>query len=458
MNHGDEDLRRTGEVIGDNYVLGALLGIGGMGVVYTAVQRSLDRVVAVKIARSSLASDPGVRERFHTEARAGSRIDHRNVVRVLDYADSHGVPYIVMEHVDGSRLSDLLLDHGSMSIGLATELVRQLLAGLEDAHTKRIVHADVKCDNVIVQGRDDGAPLPRLIDFGIARFIDDDRAWVDSDITVSGTPEYLAPELVRGEPPTFASDVYAVGTVLYELVCGAPPFSGGTADEIMARQLGEDPVPLSMRAPDRGVPEALDDLVGRALAKHACDRFPDASAFGAALDVAVPRTDCTLPARLRAHPIAFSTETTTAPMHFEPLPPAMVSRPNGDVSRVDHCRHAVSTAISRNHVDQIAVTYLELSRALVDDHRLTTAIAELETGVAIIARLTATSPRSPLWRLLLILAALYDGHGERSRARSTTKAAHQAATLAGSVVGCDRANKLSQRLGRRIDERRRART
>jgi hypothetical protein len=136
----------------------------------------------------------------------------------------------------------------------------------------------------------------------------------------------------------------------------------------------------------------------------------------------------------------------------------MVSRPSGGVSRVDQCHLAVSTAISRNHVDQIAVTYLELSRALVDDHCLATAIAELESGVAIIARLTATSSRSPLWRLLLILAALYDGHGERSRARSTTKAAHQAATLAGSVIGCDRANQLLQRLGSRIDERRRART
>ena len=164
---------RCGEVIGGNYVLGDMLGIGGMGVVHVAVQRSLDRTVAVKLPRPELAHDGHVRRRFRNEALAGSRINHRNIVRVLDFGDQHGMPYLVMEHVAGPRLGQLLEEVGSLPYMAALVLVRQIVAGLEDAHADGIVHADLKCDNVLVETLRDGTAVPRVIDFGFARFIDE---------------------------------------------------------------------------------------------------------------------------------------------------------------------------------------------------------------------------------------------------------------------------------------------
>src|SRR5438309_1488307 len=151
-----EALQRRGDVIG-GYVLGELLGVGGMGVVYAATQRSLDRIVAVKLPRPELASDPAVRQRFRAEAYTSARVNHRNIVRVVDFGDHDGVPYLVMEHVIGVGLGQLASEHGPMSIANATSLVDQILAGLEEAHGNGIVHADVKCDNILVETLRDGA-------------------------------------------------------------------------------------------------------------------------------------------------------------------------------------------------------------------------------------------------------------------------------------------------------------
>jgi eukaryotic-like serine/threonine-protein kinase len=397
---------RSGDVILDRYELGDLLGIGGMGMVYAAVQRTLDRTVALKLAHPHLVSDASVREHFRIEALAGSRIDHRNVVRVLDYGNVDGAPFIVMEHVAGPRLAEVLVERGPLSITVATALVGQVLDGLAAVHAHRIVHADVKCDNILVHTHDDGSTVPRLIDFGIAHFVDD--PWLGAERTVSGTPEYLAPELLRGEPPSFASDVYAAGVLLFELVTGATPFAGATNEEILTRQLAGEPAPLSSRVASHS--HDLDDVVGRALALVPADRYADAAAFGAALGSAASAA-----------------------------PAAALDRR----SRVARRRDAVGVAIVKGDIEAIVVAYLRLASALIDEHELAIAISELEESVQLLA---GARHHAGQWRLMLSLATLYAGHGERGKARAATRTARAQAATAGSTVGCERAEQLWRRL------------
>ena len=451
---GSRALRRRGDLIDGSYRLWPILGIGGMGVVYAATQCSLGRTVALKLMRPELVSDPVARGRFRTEALAGSRINHRNVVHVLDFGEVYGAPYLVMEYIAGPRLGDLVLKRGPLPVAFAIEIAVQILAGLQDAHANGIAHSDVKCDNILVSIERDGRAAPRLIDFGLARFVDEPRAAsADGKRLIAGTAEYLAPELIHGGASTFASDVYAAGALLYELVAGATPFAGGTRAQIMCRQLDDDPVPLSWRAPDRGVSPLLDELVGRALAKDPAARFVDAAAFGAALTRVTPDGERARPSRswLAAGSVAFSAEGATASMSADGVLHARSSpAPGGELVRspLDERRHAVGGAILRGDGDAIAIAYLELSRALIDAHQLPIAITELEAGVELLSASGGAARRAPQWRLLLSLAALYDGQGDRARARAITCAAREQAVAAGSAVGRERAERLWTRLAR----------
>ena len=303
---------RRGELVANRYVLGNVLGIGGMGVVYAALQIALDRVVALKLPRPELAGDPHVKARFHIEALTSSRIAHRNVVRVFDYGEHAGAPYLVMEHVAGPRLGQLLAEHGALPIPLALQLVGQIASALEEAHANGVVHADVKCDNILVETVRDGSLHSRLIDWGIARFSDRDDT--GDGLLVTGTPEYLAPEVALGGRPSFAADVYGVGVMLHELISGETPFADGA--EVLVSKLDEPTVPLSRRCPGLPISPALDDLVLRALARDPSTRFPDAAALCRALEaLAMPMRFGEL-VRLGAvsSSLIFCTHATTATM------------------------------------------------------------------------------------------------------------------------------------------------
>lgn len=295
----EQFVARRGEVIGNNYVVGNILGMGGMGVVYTALQRSLDRVVALKMPRPELARDPQIKDRLRREALASSRISHRNSVRIFDYGNHAGSPYIVMELVTGPRLGQVLVEHGPLPIGLAARLVRDVAAVLEDAHLNGIVHADVKCNNILIETLRDGSLLPRVIDWGIARFHDDHRH-VDPAL-VTGTPEYLAPEVAAGALPTCAADVYALGILTYELISGATP-----------RTRGGRVVPLTVICPELDLPEGLDALVARALAADPDERFTDAGVFVRALDAIPNLARAERRRTTSSFPSVFSTEAATA--------------------------------------------------------------------------------------------------------------------------------------------------
>jgi serine/threonine protein kinase len=182
----------------ENYVLGDVLGRGGMGIVYSATQRSLERRVAVKIPHPELAADPVVHQRFRTEALAGAKLTHRNIARVIDFGAGEP-PYIVMEHVAGIPLDKLVSDAGAMETRIASDVSRQILAALHEAHCAGIIHADIKTGNVLVETLPDGELHARVIDFGLAHFTNQESSF-DGRV-LSGTPDYLAPELVQGEAP-----------------------------------------------------------------------------------------------------------------------------------------------------------------------------------------------------------------------------------------------------------------
>jgi serine/threonine-protein kinase len=271
------------ELFEGKYILGDVLGSGGMGTVYSATQISLGRRVAIKLPHPAMAGNPYVSRRFRTEARAGAQLDHPNIARVLDFGGRDGALFLVMEYVGGVPLDKLVVDQGPLDAGAAVELVRQLLAALAAAHAWGIIHGDVKTANLLVESTAAAPPHARLIDFGLARFSRESTH--HDDRLLSGTPEYLAPELIEGGSPTIASDLYAAGVVLYELLTGFTPFGGGSVDEIMQRHVEGSASPPSLRSPERDIPPAIEAVVMRALARDPRGRFVSAAQFAAALRI-----------------------------------------------------------------------------------------------------------------------------------------------------------------------------
>lgn len=269
-------------MLGEKFRLRACIGIGGSGAVFRADQIALGRTVAVKILSSALAGDPRLVRRFQDEALAASRLNHPNTVSVIDYGQSpDGLLYLAMEYVKGPTLTQLVANEHPLPHDRVLEIVGQILAGIEEAHLAGVVHADLKSDNVIVDQRRPDWDVVKVVDFGIARLITAPREGEDRNIC--GTPEYMAPETITGAPPSFVSDLYSVGIIFYELLCGETPFVGGTTVEILTRQLRHAPVPPTQRRPGE-IPPEIEAVVMRALAKHPSDRFADAATFRAAIN------------------------------------------------------------------------------------------------------------------------------------------------------------------------------
>jgi serine/threonine protein kinase len=277
-----DEVPSVGDVVDGKYLLREQIGKGGMGLVFLADQLTLGRTVAIKLLQPALANSDSLVRRFHTEAVAACRVQHPGAVAVFDFGTTAtGAPFIAMEHVPG-RLLGTIIDEEAISVTRAIDITMQLVRTLKAAHDHGVVHADIKSDNIIVERTREG-DVVTLIDFGLARI---DGQW-DPGETVSGTPEYMAPELVRGEPPTVATDIYGVGMILYELLTGRTPFEGGSTDEVLTRQLEHQAIPPSLRRFARDVPPELDQIVLRALHKDPQVRFASARELARAL-AAVP--------------------------------------------------------------------------------------------------------------------------------------------------------------------------
>jgi serine/threonine-protein kinase len=248
-----------------------------MGEVRLATDHRLDRLVAVKLLRSELAGQASVRRRFEAEARAAAQVVHPNVVLVLDTGEQDGVPFIVMEQMSGQTLRHALA-RGPMTPAAAQDLARQVLSALAAAHRAGLVHRDIKPGNILEA--DEG--LWKVADFGIAKSLE----LADGDLTsvglVLGTPAYLAPERLSGKPATVASDLYAVGVVLYECLAGRPPFAAESPIALAALVATQRPDPIRTHRPD--LPESLAAAIDRAMAADPADRFATAAEMAVTLD------------------------------------------------------------------------------------------------------------------------------------------------------------------------------
>ena len=275
------------------YELADRLGSGGMSNVYRATDLTLERTVAVKILAEHLSDDERFVARFRREALAVAKLIHPNIVQVYDTGIDESRHYIVMEYVEGRSGAQILQRHGPLEPEIAAEAGVQACAGLDYAHRRGIIHRDVKPGNLmIVGGPVGGGPMTvKLTDFGIARALAQTR--ITQVGSVVGTAAYLAPEQVRGEEATPATDVYALGVVLYQFLTGRLPYEGSTLAELAVRQQNERPLPPTTYNDE--VPETLGGAVLRALEGDPSRRYASADELAGGLQMGLQGEDVTLP-------------------------------------------------------------------------------------------------------------------------------------------------------------------
>ncbi len=253
------------------------LGEGGMGAVYRARHLALEREVVLKVLHPGLAADPAILTRFLREARAAARLDHPNVVSVLNVGEERGIRYIMLQFVDGQGLDELMADGKKFSVGEACRITSLVLRGLSAAHKIGIIHRDVKPSNILVTPQGE----VKIVDFGLARDVAGKSRRLTRTGLILGTPEYMSPEQCRGAEVDARADIYSAGIVLYSMLAGEPPFRDPSTWPLLLKHMSEPPPPLRDLAPK--VPEALDQLIMRALAKKPEDRFESAGAFRRAI-------------------------------------------------------------------------------------------------------------------------------------------------------------------------------
>ena len=276
----------TGKILQGTYRLERLIGLGGMGAVYEASHLRLRRHFAIKILSSNVASNEEAIARFHREAEIVSALDHPNIVEVTDfnYTDD-GAPYLVMELLSGHDLGDHIKREGRLAIPAAQSIVRQTCIGLAVAHEQNVIHRDLKPQNLFLVPRPHEPDLVKLVDFGISKIVGAQTSLTATHATM-GTPSYMAPEQVdEAETVDHRTDIYAMGAILYEALCGRPPITGKSVLSALYKIVHEAPTPLRELRP--GLPEAIYDVLDKALSKKREERFDSALAFADAFDDAV---------------------------------------------------------------------------------------------------------------------------------------------------------------------------
>jgi WD40 repeat protein len=267
------------------YELRELLGVGGMGAVYRGYQSALQRAVAIKVISPELITQPDYIERFYREARIAAALEHAHIVPVYDYGVQGDISYVVMRLLTGGTLTDRLAQQGDTgpslpSLGEIAAVLRQLASALDYAHSQGVIHRDIKPSNVMFDNRGDAY----LVDFGIAKLLAATRAITTSGV-IMGTPLFMPPEQWRAEEVTPASDQYALGVMTYILVTGRVPFEADTPHGLMYKHLTELPTPPQVY--QATVPEAVTQVLDRALAKKGEDRFPSVTAYAQAFEKAI---------------------------------------------------------------------------------------------------------------------------------------------------------------------------
>jgi len=272
----------VGQVIAERYHITKKLGEGGMGQVYLAEHVKMGRRCAIKIMTPGAMGDPDAISRFNREAANASRISHPNVCAIYDFGETpDGLIYLAMEFIEGKSLTDLLQEAGTLPLARSATMIQQCAEALQVAHDLGIVHRDLKPDNIMVT-TSRGKDTVKVVDFGIAKAMagkEGGSQKVTKTGFVVGTPEYMSPEQLAGDPVDGRSDLYSLGLVFYRMLTGASPFPADSQQETMIKRLTDDPLPLSVARPDVRFPPEVQKVLDRALARGPAERYPSAQDF-----------------------------------------------------------------------------------------------------------------------------------------------------------------------------------
>lgn len=352
-------------ILNERYRLEEQLGSGGMALVYRARDLMLERPVAVKILRSTYSDDDDFRERFRQEARAAANLSHPNIVTVHDFGLDRGRLFIVMEHVPGTHLKDLIRRQGRFQVADAIDLIVQACAGVGYAHRAGIVHCDIKPHNILI------TPDMRVkvTDFGIARALASIQPEEKNEV-VWGSPQYFSPEQAAGEPPSPASDVYSLGVAMYELLTGVLPFAADTAAELS--RLHREELPPSPRRYNSSIPPALEQIQLKVLAKEPSARYRTADQFGRVLLTFRQRFIQAEEIALPVEPEPVLAEETRVPVGSVPYPAPINNSyphaaPHPQAGQVRASNHAPRPLESRNQPEEnpLAIDWMTILLALL---------------------------------------------------------------------------------------------
>ena len=287
---GAESGSLVGSVIGERYHVLRTLGEGGMGQVYLAEHVKMGRKCALKVMHHGMMHDADAISRFNREAANASRISHPNVAAIYDFGETtDGVIYLAMEYIQGEALSAVVHREGALSVQRAARIIRQAGDALTVAHEMGIVHRDLKPDNIMIARGREGLDLVKIVDFGIAKAADVQSQKVTRTGMVVGTPEYMSPEQLSGDPLDGRSDVYSLALVGFNMLTGTLPFPSDSAQRAMIMRLMERPRTLAEMAPQVRWPAEVQAIMDRGLAREAVDRYATAHGFAEALHDALGR-------------------------------------------------------------------------------------------------------------------------------------------------------------------------
>ena len=277
----DELGTHVAQVLSANYELESEVGRGGMGIVYCARDRRLKREIAIKVLPPELSFRADIRQRFLREAETAAQLNHPNIVPIYTVEEKDNLVYFVMAYIKGDNLGQRLQQHGPIAPVEVRRILREVADALAYAHNRNVIHRDIKPDNIIIDAETGRA---MVTDFGIARALTDSG---DSRLTATGmaigTPAYMSPEQSAGDSAIDGrSDLYSLGVVGYQMLCGQPPFVANNTPSMLVKHLSERPIPVDERWPD--LPQDLSRAVMMCLEKDPADRFPNAAAFAVALD------------------------------------------------------------------------------------------------------------------------------------------------------------------------------
>ncbi len=275
-----------GRVVAGKFAIEEHVGGGAMGEVFRARHVVLDTAIALKIMRPDIAKDPMFKQRFYREAKAASRLDHPNSVRVIDFGvEPDGLVYLAMEFLHGRDLLSVLREEWPFPDSRIVDLLVQTLGAVAVAHDLGIVHRDLKPENIMISRNVDGTERAIVMDFGLAkeRQVSDEIKKLTATGIVLGTPEFMSPEQLRGKPLDPRTDVYSLGLIAYEMLTGKLPFIGRTQQEIMIARLRSEPQPIRASRPDLNFSAGIEKVLLRSMEREPAERYQTAPEFAAAL-------------------------------------------------------------------------------------------------------------------------------------------------------------------------------